>query len=184
MANNTKQNLDPEFNRTSFYQLLVGKDMFVIGIQFLLFMFFLADILVGQNYQNPGLALLLIPGIGIASIALATFRKSVPNYFVITQFAYYLTLVSLLVFIVPVFGTYYIVLPIVMFSTIYWYGFKGFIAGLLAAVGIIAAGLFAQFDAFTSDVWWTVARTIMITLFGSVLFWRMLRSDISGATSS
>jgi signal transduction histidine kinase len=155
----------------------IDSDYFLLLTQAGLLVFFVFDIFFSKSYEKPSILIMLLPILAVVNMFFirSGLRQNIIRP--VSQFVYYAILFILLVFILPVFGIYLILLPYILFTSIYWYGFKGLFYGLCAIVATIAIGGIYQFDQINAQLLWLIARTSVLFGFGGIVLWRVLKTD-------
>ncbi len=155
----------------------IDSDYFLLLTQIGLLIFFIFDIFFSNSYEKPSSLILLLPILAVINMVFIRSGLSQGVIRPVSQFVYYAILFILLVFILPVFGIYLILLPYILFTSIYWYGFKGLFYGLCAIFTTIVIGGIYQFDQFNAQLLWLIARTTVLFAFGGIVLWRVLKTD-------
>ncbi len=155
----------------------IDSDYFLLLTQIGLLIFFIFDIFFSNSYEKPSSLILLLPILAVINMVFIRSGLSQGVIRPVSQYVYYAILFILLVFILPVFGIYLILLPYILFTSIYWYGFKGLFYGLCAIFTTIVIGGIYQFDQFNAQLLWLIARTTVLFAFGGIVLWRVLKTD-------
>jgi PAS domain S-box-containing protein len=179
MAKNDDKLNSEYMYRKSLEQSRVDSDYVLLFSQIGLLIFFVLDLFLSKSYEKPSIFILFVPAVAVVNILAIRSGKFTKQIRTISQLAYYSILFILLVFIVPVFSIYLILLPFILFTSIYWNGIRGLLIGLAAITATITAGSIYQFAEINVELIWMVVRTSVLFLFGGIVLWRVLIVDFA-----
>jgi len=165
--------------RKSLEQSRVDSDYILLFSQIGLLIFFILDLFFSKSYEKPSIFVLLVPIVAVINILTVRSGRFTKQIRTISQLAYYSILFILLVFIVPVFSIYLILLPFILFTSIYWNGIRGLFIGLGAIITTITVGSIYQFSEINDELLWMIGRTSVLFLFGGIVLWRVLIVDFA-----
>lgn len=82
-----------------------------------------------------------------------------------------------LIFVVPIFGPYILILPLIMLSDGFRYGTNGILWNLFGQTVALVAAVFYQFEVVNGQVLMDSLLYLLLLDFTGVFLWRILRSD-------
>jgi len=140
---------------------------------------FAIDFLITRSYSIQfQLVILAVATISVAAYFILPGRKkpSRTRSIIVSTINHIVAFLSL-IFIVPVFGPYILLLPLIMFSDGFRYGTNGILWNLFGQTVAIVTAVLYQFDVLNQQILIDSLLYLVLLDFTGIFLWRILRTD-------